>query len=96
MINEDELHVTCGCHTHELHFEKDHEDPMWYVSFWLRGHLSENSWRFRLRQIWHILRKGTPYGDEVILERDDLVELQRYLDTQLTKNPKKKECLVPR
>ena len=83
MKNKDVLHLTCGCHTHELHFEKDSEDPMWYISFWIRGYQTSPSWKYRLKCIWQILSKGEPYGDEVILERKDLQELKAYVDKQL-------------
>lgn len=85
MIKDNELHVTCSCHTHELHFEKDFEDDMWYVSFWQRGYVVETSWRYRFRCIWHILKTGRPHGDEVVLEKKDLVELKEYIDKQLSK-----------
>jgi hypothetical protein len=44
MKKENELHLTCSCHTHELHIEKDHEDDMWYVSFWQRGYTTDTGW----------------------------------------------------
>jgi len=83
MQKDNELHLTCGCHSHELHLEKDHEDEMWYGSFWVRGYQTDTDWRFRLRCIWHILKTGRPYGDEIILERKDLEELKKYIDSQL-------------
>jgi hypothetical protein len=83
MKKDNELHLTCSCHTHELHFEKDFEDEMWYVSFWQRGYVSETSWRYRIKCIWHILKTGRPYGDEVVLEKKDLIELKEYIDEQI-------------
>lgn len=83
MIKNNELHVTCSCHTHELHFERDYEDEMWYVSFWQRGYVFERDWRYMFRTIWQILKTGRPYGDEVVLEKKDLVELQDYINSQL-------------
>lgn len=77
------LHLTCECHTHELHFEKDFEEDMWYISFWQRGYGSESSLRYKLKCIWHILKTGTPYGDEVILNKSDLIKLKEYIDKQL-------------
>lgn len=85
MIKDNELHITCSCHTHELHFEKDSESEMWFVSFWQRGYLADTSWKYKLRQIWNILKTGRPYGDEVVLEKKDLVELMEYVDKQLGK-----------
>lgn len=57
---------------------------MWYISFWQRGYISENSWRYKLKCIWQILKHGRPYGDEVILEKNDLIELKQYIDDQLS------------
>jgi hypothetical protein len=31
------------------------------------------------------LKHGRPYGDEVILENKDLIELKQYIDAQLVK-----------
>lgn len=83
MIKDNELHVTCSCHSHELHFEKDCEYDMWYISFWQRGYTDQSTWRYRLRCIWHILKTGRPYGDEVILEKKDILELRTYINSQL-------------
>ena len=83
MKKDDILHLTCECHTHELHFEKDFEDEMWYVSFWQRGYAEQSSWSYRLRCIWHILKTGRPYGDEVILNKEDLIKLREYIKLQI-------------
>ena len=83
MKKENELHLSCSCHSHELHVEKDHEDDMWYVSFWQRGYITETSWKYKLKCIWYILKHGRPYGDEVVLEKNDLIELKEYVDDQL-------------
>lgn len=83
MKKENELHLTCSCHSHELHIEKDHEDDMWYVSFWQRGYITETSWKYKLKCIWYILKHGRPYGDEVVLEKKDLIKLKEYMDDQL-------------
>ncbi len=83
MKKENELHLTCSCHSHQLHVEKDHEDAIWYVSMWQRGYAVETSWQYRLKCIWYILKNGRPYGDEVVLEKKDLQELKEYVDEQL-------------
>ena len=82
-MNENELHLKCSCGCHELHLEKDHEDDMWYGSLWLRGYGEVPTWRYKLRCIWHIIKTGRPYGDEIVLEKKDLEELKKYVDSQL-------------
>jgi hypothetical protein len=84
MHKEKELHLTCECHTHELHFEKDYEEEMWFVSFWQRGYAVDTSWIYKLKCIWHILKTGRPYGDEVILNKKHLEELRNYIEDQLS------------
>ena len=87
MHDKNDLHLTCSCHTHELHIQHDPLDGditrMWYFSYWVRGYQTDTSWKWKLRQIWHILRKGTPYGDEVVLERHQMQELSNYIQEQL-------------
>ena len=88
MHDDKEIHLACGCGTHELHITQDVDidpnvPPMWYGSFWIRGYKDIPSWRFKLRCIWYILRNGTPYGDEVVLERSHLQELGEYVKEQL-------------
>ena len=90
MKDDIRLHLECGCGTHELHFTRDDEGaavgvPFWYISFWQRGYLTSKPWRYKFRCIWQILRKGEPYGDEVVLEKKDLLELKSYVDEQLAK-----------
>jgi len=85
MKKDNELHLTCSCHSHQLHIIKDDDIDVWYVSFWIRGYVTETSWRYRLKCIWHILKTGRPYGDEVILEKKDIIELKEYIEEQIKK-----------
>jgi hypothetical protein len=87
MINKNRLHLECSCLSHALHIDKEESVendpcPMWYVSIWLRGHSSKR-WKYRWGQFWQILKTGEPYGDEVVLEKKDLLELQEYIKKQL-------------
>ena len=41
------------------------------------------SWKQRFRHIWHILRKGTPWKDEVILELKEAKELVSRLNKMI-------------
>lgn len=90
-MKDGELHITCDCHAHELHFERDSEDikPWWYISFWIQGYRTTSTWKWRLKYVWHILRTGRPYGDEVILSEPQMKELLVYIQQELS-NIKKK------
>lgn len=89
-VKKNKLYLPCSCGTHMLVVERDEEleneikTPMWYFSFWSRGHDGEKmTWRNRIRTIWQILRKGHPYGDDLVYEKQDLTRLTRFLLTQL-------------
>jgi hypothetical protein len=84
MHNNKELHLTCSCHGHQLHFERDDNPTMWFVSFWQRGMGSMRSLRWTLQQMWQLLKTGHPYyNDDVILDKEHLEELQVYIQEQL-------------
>lgn len=85
MQKDHELHITCECHTHELHVERDSDAGVdnWYVSFWQRGYHTTTDWKWRLRYVWQILKTGRPYGDEVVLSRDQMQELFNYINKEL-------------
>lgn len=82
---KDILHLMCACYSHELHIQKDHELNMWYISFWQQGYVSKTPWKYRLKSIWHIIKHGTPYGDEVILNKEDMKQLRSYIEKQIGK-----------
>ena len=84
------ISLPCSCRCHELRIEKDSEIDYWYVSIWLRGY-QPNSLSYRLKCIWHIIRYGRPYGDEVVLELKSLVELQHYVGNQINHSVLMKE-----
>jgi hypothetical protein len=87
MHNEKELHLVCSCYSHELHLERDsffdEGDHLWYGSIWMRGYKVDSSWKWKLKQMWQILKHGTPYGDEVVLSKEHLEELLVYVQAQI-------------
>jgi len=83
MIKGNELYITCRCYFHALHIERDDRVNEWYVSRWIRGYATETSWKYRIKCIWYILVHGRPYGDEIILNKQDMKELKNYIEHQL-------------
>ncbi len=86
MHNDKEIHLECECHSHALHIERDpcfdKGDPLWFGSFWERGYY-QRKWTWRWRQAWNTLWSGRPYGDEVVLKKEQLEELSQYIQKQL-------------
>jgi hypothetical protein len=88
-MDENDLYLKCSCHGHLMTIEKepDSRTPMWYVAYWKRGYgIGAMSLRNRLRHAWIILTKGTPYTDELVFERQQMIELKTYIDKQLEKS----------
>jgi len=79
----------CSCGSHSLNFLKwDDEDEL-YVSIWERGGTGKMPLYLRLKTCWKILTEGSPYGDEVVFNKQNALELSQYLTT-LFKNKIKK------
>jgi len=61
----------CECHGEAICVEtfKEDEDKEVIFSFWDMSHYaSVMAWPHRLKLIWKIITKGTPYTDMVILD----------------------------
>lgn len=74
----------CSCGGAALavyHDLADKEDwPYICLSFWRRGHAGEDGGiRERLWHMWHIIRYGHPYEDEVILTPEAAGDLADHL-----------------
>jgi hypothetical protein len=92
----EEKFFRCSCHTHALEivymvekYENDkdsYED--FYFNFWEMGRGDNNimSWRQRFRWIWHILKTGKPYTDGIILTKEQIIDIVKFLNEQLKDN----------
>jgi len=49
-----------------------------------------NSWHYRLRQIWKIIRTGEPYEDQFVLQKKDTPKLVEFLRKEGTDENDKK------
>lgn len=69
--------IQCSCSSEALCLEKDQEDDYLYVSIWERGYAKDSrySWRQRIKHCWHVLTKGRPYGDQIVLDKAGRSEL---------------------
>ena len=76
---DDNLWLLCDCYHHALVVSGELvEFNAVAMSFWRWGNW-EGGWRNRLRHIWHILKYGHPYADEIVLKHYDARQLARYL-----------------
>jgi len=67
----------CGCGSHGLQVERD-EDEI-YFSFWEYGQPCEVTLWYKIKTMWHILRTGTPYRDQISISHSDGLKLGSWL-----------------
>jgi len=53
--------------------------PFIYLAFFKNYHTAEMSWKQKLRWTWHILCTGEPWGDMVVLNKDNAKALMDEL-----------------
>lgn len=69
------LFIKCDCHSHLLEVSKD-EDLGTCLTIWrLNGHGTKFSLLERIRWCIHILKTGSPWGDEFIIKEEDKEKL---------------------
>lgn len=78
------LYLTCICTQHLLQVKPEEVDGFESrnveLSIWVRPETQPLTWRERMRWIWHILRTGELWGDQVILDKIEVKQLQDYLN----------------
>lgn len=80
----------CSCSGHALRVLKFKDEQELYVSTWTSGY-QNLSWRYRVRQIWKIIKDGTPYEDEVVLDEKTAIQLSSYINGLYSKRKMKKK-----
>lgn len=74
--------VMCSCSSESVLIEKYAHENEIYLSLFGRGlNVKRYNLKDRLRHIWQILTKGSPYTDEIVLSRDSAKELASTLTT---------------
>ena len=73
--------ISCDCNTDGLFLShmSDDDNGFVYVSMWVDAP-GQINWRHRLRHIWHIIRYGDPYSDQVVLDRKSVERLRHFCD----------------
>jgi hypothetical protein len=79
------IFVICDCNSHALYLEKIDDDniPTLYISVFERGTDGKQMrWFDRIRWIWHIIKNGHPFTDMVVIEKDKVKDIQKFLKEQ--------------
>ena len=79
------LYLECACYYCRLmRVEYDPEFGEMFISMWSRP--TSHPWLTRLRHIWKILTGGEPFEDEIILNRECMAKLSKYLTESVEQN----------
>ena len=84
-VMDDEKFFPCDCGEEAVRvarISQDEHQPLPEIELAI-FHLSCNGDGFwhRFRQAWHCLRRGSPYGDQVVLDRDTARAMGEHLLT---------------
>ena len=75
---EKEKFISCECYSEFVRVAYDKEFDHFDLSIWTQPSMKP-SWKTKLGWIWRIIKHGSPYGDQVILNKDKAKELAEYL-----------------
>jgi len=75
---ENELYIPCDCSAEVLKIEFDEETKQYFISIY---EYKSNKYPIsqKLRWIWHIIRYGTPYGDQIVISKEKAYKIGRWL-----------------
>lgn len=93
MEKEDKLYVECDCGTHVLQVVSSIESHEGYLENMepcvglsqdynfaiFKWGKPQRDWRYRLRIIWRVLVKGTPYDDQLTLSPENANKLADFI-----------------
>ena len=71
-------YIGCVCGEEVLRIEYDDETKEFDLCI-LEFKSNKTSFLDRLRLIYHILKSGDPYGDQIILRKNSAIELVDYI-----------------
>ncbi len=80
-------YIECDCGYETLVIEHDTDTDMFYLCMMTRQFDSKSFWH-RFRHIWHTLRYGTPYTDQMCMNRASVQRLRKWIENTSKHAPK--------
>lgn len=76
------LFVMCSCANEILILEHDKQDNSVYLSIYdhYNSHLQKLTLYQKMNYIWNILWNKKIYGDQIVLEKDQLLEVKNFIN----------------
>lgn len=79
--HDNKLFLRCSCGSETLHLEYDKPYGLDICIFKLACESNKLSWKRRFQWVWHILRTGNQYSDQIILSEESKEKLKEFLNT---------------
>ncbi len=73
------IYLKCQCYGSMLECQYDEEFKDCNITIWQRGRNGVLSWQNRIRWIWEIIKTGNPWGDDIMLTKEDALKLANYI-----------------
>jgi hypothetical protein len=87
MAEEFKEYIECSCHSEGIQVWHEREFKMTYLSLFSLGMgRRKMPWRTRLRCIWKLIKEGTCFNDQLILDETGLIRLRQVLTECETAN----------
>ncbi|NLE03803.1 MAG: hypothetical protein GX638_03235 [Crenarchaeota archaeon] len=75
----DKTFIECDCGSELLLLDHMKEEKLIALAMYTYSHGRQHPWKWRLGLIQNIFKKGYPYADSIVLNRDEAYKLANYL-----------------
>lgn len=83
----EQIFLECSCYSEGIKFDYSKEENTLEISIYQRGLTPRTrSWKEKLRWIWQIITKDNVYGDEIILEKNNIDKLTQFVNENIANN----------
>lgn len=84
---------SCECHEEVLRVCFDPEDTSWGLDLAIFDRRYQRTFTDKLKLAWRFLKYGSPYHDQIILERSQVDGLIKFFESFAKEDDKNVECL---
>ncbi len=71
----------CQCNNGIIVTDVCDEEDFWYFYMGIFKLSWQRSLMNRLKLIWHIIKAGSPYIDEIVLDKEDFIKFKKHLES---------------
>jgi hypothetical protein len=82
--NYKKKYIECSCCAEGLHLMQFDDEEYVYLSVWQTGYCKNNklSWKNKLRYIWQVIKTGSPFHDQLVLDKEACKEIIDFLSSE--------------